>query len=537
MTFIEKPEPVRAECVFGTQQILPLLDAFSQEIDGVRHAQDSEHIHRMRVASRRLRAALPLFASCIPEKKYRPWMQEIQRITMALGDARDADVQIAFLIKLEKKRAAGLRAVSENQVPQGMPDNEAETILLSQLQKKRSKLQTAVVSALEKLERSGIIDDMRKFFTDQKLRALHTRKKPYTYGIAPVAATRISRRLSRFLSYEPWVHTPDAITEHHALRIAAKKLRYTLEAYAPLYRRGLRKPLLRIKKIQEILGDLHDCDVWIDTVMVMLLKERQASRETDVSRNLRAGNIASFRRFLAGREKERKIIYRRFVRYWDFLKRIGLWTELTASLVTGRKQKYRFPVVCPDKEVRPHITRLANEFPAVSDHSRKVTDLALRLFDDLVPLHRMGNRERFLLECAGLLHDIGWKSGQKGHAGRSADMILSDEALPLDLMERVTMALIAQAHRGKIRSESEGIISLLSPDGRTRVLMLAALLRVADGLDSLHLGSTVSVHCVVSQEQILLEPSALRDISAEKERAREKSDLFNRVFDRPLVIR
>jgi hypothetical protein len=67
--------------------------------------------------------------------------------------------------------------------------------------------------------------------------------------------------------------------------------------------------------------------------------------------------------------------------------------------------------------------------------------------------------------------------------------------------------------------------------------MLAALLRVADGLDSLHLGSTVSVHCMISQEQIFLEPSALRDISAEKERAREKSDLFIRIFDRPLVIR
>jgi hypothetical protein len=394
-----------------------------------------------------------------------------------------------------------------------------------------------VISALEKLERSGIIEDMKIFFTDQKLRALHTRKKPSPYGIAPVAATGISRRLSLFLSYEPWVHIPDAVTEHHALRIAAKKLRYTIEAYAPLYRRGLRKPLLRIKKIQEILGDLHDCDVWIDSVMVMLLKERQASRETDVSRNLRAGNIASFRRFLAEREKERKIIYRRFVRYWDFLKRVGLWNELTASLDTGRRQKYRFTVVCPDKEVQLHISRLANEFPAVSDHSRKVTDLALHLFDDLMPLHRMGNRERFLLECAGLLHDIGWKYGQKGHAGRSADMILSDEALPLDLIERVTIALIAQSHRGKIRSESEVIISLLSPDERTRVSMLAALLRVADGLDSLHLGSTVSVHCMISQEQIFLEPSALRDISAEKERAREKSDLFIRIFDRPLVIR
>ena len=86
------------------QRLVPLLDAFSQEIEGVKSRQDIEYIHRMRVASRRLRAALPLFASCIPEKKYRSWMLEIQKITRALGDARDTDVQIAFITKLIKKR-------------------------------------------------------------------------------------------------------------------------------------------------------------------------------------------------------------------------------------------------------------------------------------------------------------------------------------------------------------------------------------------------------------------------------------------------
>ena len=49
-----------------------------------------------------------------------------------------------------------------------------------------------------------------------------------------------------------------------------------MEVYGPLYRLGLKKYLDRVKKVQEILGDLHDCDVWIDTVMVILLKERSA---------------------------------------------------------------------------------------------------------------------------------------------------------------------------------------------------------------------------------------------------------------------
>ena len=46
-------------CWYGLQKLPSLLDAFTREITGVKEAQDIEYIHRMRVASRRLRAALP----------------------------------------------------------------------------------------------------------------------------------------------------------------------------------------------------------------------------------------------------------------------------------------------------------------------------------------------------------------------------------------------------------------------------------------------------------------------------------------------
>ena len=537
MTVIKEPEPLKAECIFGVQRLLPLLDAFSKEIDGVKTAQDIEHIHRMRVASRRLRAALPLFALCFPEKKYQQWMQEIQRITRALGEARDTDVQIAFLTKLVKKRQARMHADDPGSALSIRLTGDVETILLSGLQKKRSKLQSAVVSSLEKLENSGVIDDIRIFFHGQEMRAKSTRKRPSPFGIAPVAASRIGRRLTKMLSYEGWAHNPDAIAEHHAIRIAAKKLRYTMEVYAPLYRLGLKKPLTRVKKIQEILGDLHDCDVWIDAVMVMLLKERLTSQDTTAPKNMRVSKVTSYKHFLAEREKERKILYRRFVRFWDSLVRGRFWDELRKNLNTERKRTYRFSVVYKDNDVRAAVSNLAALYAEGLVHSCKVTDLALMLFDDLESLHRMGARERFLLECAGMLHDIGWKFGQRGHSGRSADMILSDENLPLDVIDRGIIGLVAKAHRGKIRFESDGFFSLLSSDDRNTVLMLAAFLRIADGLDFPHLGSAESIHCTINPQEIILEISALRDISAEKEQALIKSDLFNRLFERKMVIR
>src|SRR5512136_1320606 len=138
MTLPSEPGQVRAECSFGVQRLLPLLDAFSKEIEGVESGQDIEYIHRMRAASRRLRAALPLFFSCIPEKKYRVWMLEVQKITLALVEARDTDVQIAFNQKMikncrrpfDKKHPATDYALGVK--------GDFDSIILMQLQKKRS---------------------------------------------------------------------------------------------------------------------------------------------------------------------------------------------------------------------------------------------------------------------------------------------------------------------------------------------------------------------------------------------------------------
>jgi CHAD domain-containing protein len=537
MTISSEMPSIRAECVFGVQRLIPLLEAFSKERGGVKTAQDIEHIHRMRVASRRLRAALPLFVSCIPERKYHQWLLEIQKITRALGHARDTDVQIAFITKIIKKRGGGMQTDRTDTSYSVRNKGDVETVLLLQLQKKRSKLQAAVVSDLEKLEKSGIIDDMRTFFLTQTS-GINKRKKSPPFGIPPVAALRISRHLKKLLSYERWVHNMDAVAEHHAMRIAAKRLRYTIEIYAPLYRLGLKKYLSRVKKIQEILGDLHDCDVWIDTVMVMLLKERSTYHVKDSSINQQVNRVAGYRHFLSEREKERKRLYLRYLRYWDSLTRAGIWDELRRTLNTGRKRKFILPGNSSEEEIRSSVSTLAGEYPEGVMHSRTVTALALTMFDDLGSFHRMGARERFLLEWACSLHDIGWKYGQKGHAKHSADMIVSDEQLLLDINERNIIALVSRAHRGNASpDESNDFFSLLTPKERESALMLASLIRIADGLDYSHNGSIRSIHCTINPEEVVFEISTVRDASSELERARLKGDLFVRVFKRALVIR
>jgi exopolyphosphatase/guanosine-5'-triphosphate,3'-diphosphate pyrophosphatase len=197
---------------------------------------------------------------------------------------------------------------------------------------------------------------------------------------------------------------------------------------------------------------------------------------------------------------------------------------------------FRPHVPMTEEEIRAAVSIISGEFPGGQKHSLHVTKLSLMMFDSLQPFHKMDGRDRFLLECAGMLHDIGWKEGRKDHNKRSAAMIFKDERLPLDLAERGVIALAAFAHRGSAQLELQGFFPLLSPEYQKKTLKLTGILRIADGLDYLHLSTVQEVHCVI-EDEIFCDVIASSDISHEKERARTKSDLFIRAFGRNLVIR
>ncbi|PKL64122.1 MAG: hypothetical protein CVV32_10740 [Methanomicrobiales archaeon HGW-Methanomicrobiales-3] len=521
---------------FMVRRLPPLLEAFAQEIDGVRVSDDIEYIHRMRVASRRLRAALPVFRPCFSQKSYGRWMAAIAGITRALGEARDADVQIAFLQKYQKKQMAAWkkRHGKDGSEPPVAP---AVRYLLLDLRSRRERYQQRVLSALDSLEKSGVVADMQKTFA---LLASGDRRIPrqaLAYGIPTLAATRIESRLFTLLSYEPWVSHPDAVAEHHATRIAAKKLRYTMEIYGPVYRRGLAKPHARVKMIQEILGDLHDCDVWIDTITRTLLKERGRFRSENEEKRPDTATLASLKVFLQDREKARILLHRRFVRYWESQFRSGTWDELRSTLLSGRRQRFVPAGTCPVAEIREAAEPVAAMAPELLAHERHVTRLALMIFDATRPFHHLPARDRLLLECAALLHDTGWKGGRRKHHERSARIIIVAETLPLDIEERAVIALAAFSHRGKRSPADHPLYRIISQRYQEKALALSALLRVADGLDYEHRGTVLEVHCVIGPDSVSCDVIAEADASVEKDHARSKADLFIVAFGRELVIR
>ena len=248
-------------CFHGARTLLKYLDAMTGMIDGVRQNEDIECLHRMRVASRRLRSLLPLFTDCLPRKQSARWRRQLRRVTRALGRARDADVQIVCLQE-------ALHACSDDRQRLGL-----ERLLL-RFRQQRQAMQAPLVSNLERLVSRGRVGRM-----EMALRYLLATSQIYatpdsarhTYQRSRDA---IFRRLQTALATAATIRGPQSGAELHATRIAIKRLRYTLQAFAPLYPDTLNDAIRAARRLQDVLGDLHDCDVWVETLPKFLTEEK-----------------------------------------------------------------------------------------------------------------------------------------------------------------------------------------------------------------------------------------------------------------------
>ena len=83
--------------IFLARYIDEQTHLFCAEIPGVKRNQDIECLHRMRVASRRLRTALRIYGRYFSPRKVRAWHKKMGNTAHALGSARDQDVQIILL--------------------------------------------------------------------------------------------------------------------------------------------------------------------------------------------------------------------------------------------------------------------------------------------------------------------------------------------------------------------------------------------------------------------------------------------------------
>jgi exopolyphosphatase/guanosine-5'-triphosphate,3'-diphosphate pyrophosphatase len=165
-------------------------------------------------------------------------------------------------------------------------------------------------------------------------------------------------------------------------------------------------------------------------------------------------------------------------------------------------------------------------------HCRRVTTLALSLFDQTAALHGLGPAERGLLEVAGLLHDVGYAVSHSAHHKHSLYLIRNADLDGFSARERDLVANVARYHRKALPADRHAEYMALDDDDRSLVRRLAALLRLADGLDADHFQVVEAATVVDRGDHLRLELRA-RDVPDLAMWAAERNgDLFELEFGR-----
>lgn len=219
------------------QRLVSLLRAMPAAQEG-----DELSVHEARVASRRLREALPVLGARADWDAIDRAGRRVRRITRALGPVRELDVTLLLLAELEGKGAAPKRAIAR-----------VRAAVVEERQKRRRAMLDAI--------KPSRLDKLRKRLV--QVAAPRSRTEPTRSALAE-AATRAADRakcLKAAVDRAGGIYLADRL---HRVRIAAKKLRYALEIQRELTRSRSTARLTRLKHQQDLLGRVHDLEVLIE---------------------------------------------------------------------------------------------------------------------------------------------------------------------------------------------------------------------------------------------------------------------------------
>jgi CHAD domain-containing protein len=211
---------------------------------------DPEGVHSMRVASRRLRGAMRDFMPYIRKRGLTSLLKQTKSIAGALGDVRDQDVALAALEKIEKRAPAEASAALKQiiEVRKGVRDEARRNLESILVPNDMMQLHSEFIAG---------IDGATPLRKTQAAAAV-------TY--AKMSAAVIGERLKELEALSNSLYKPFEVESLHEMRIAAKRLRYALELFQQCWGRALASYAKSAAQMQEALGDLHDCDIWIDSI-------------------------------------------------------------------------------------------------------------------------------------------------------------------------------------------------------------------------------------------------------------------------------
>jgi triphosphatase len=224
---------------------------------GTRIGDDPEDLHDMRVATRRLRAALSIFSEALPVRFGRI-RDELGWVAQALGAVRDLDVQLDQL-------ETWIRGSTEE-------DAAALAPLRGLLEEQRRVSRRRMLAVLD----SGRYEQLITGFSTA-LRGRPIRSPPAARGpLSEIAPSLIGDRHRKVRKAAGRVARTPSPSAYHRLRIQAKWLRYTLEFLTPLFPVEAPPVVKRLARLQDLLGRHQDANVAIGRLR-SLVAERGGS--------------------------------------------------------------------------------------------------------------------------------------------------------------------------------------------------------------------------------------------------------------------
>ena len=195
------------------------------------------------------------------------------------------------------------------------------------------------------------------------------------------------------------------------------------------------------------------------------------------------------------------------------------------------------PEVIPD--ILGHSTLNMLRFYKVGeDHAIQVCRLALCLFDNCRAIHHLDNRDRALLECASLLHDIGISINYYDHARHSSYLIENARLFGLTHREQILVAVVAGWHGGFSNKilRNRVYAEFLDEMDWIKARRMAAILAVANSLDATQRRLIQAINIQNSPGKTLLHLTSKGDISIELQSFEKQRKWFNREFGIELTL-
>lgn len=459
------------------------MERVLEELDEVRTAPEADAVHDLRVALRRCRSLARVMEEVDPDPAW-PKMRKIgSKLFKQLGALRDTQVLEEWVSKL------------------GAEGGVVRQRLLTHLGKNEAEERAAALRAAGKFDAKAwksyerVLGHRARIVAPNSLAAKSLALERLT------AARELHLKALRTVKPEPW----------HELRIGVKRFRYTVESLLPELYESWGEDL---KRVQDLLGEVHDLDVLAETIAGVAGDEPEEARASWMERIAaeRETRLDEYRQLCMGEKR--------------------LWQDWKQGLPQGEQL---------EAAAMARLQATAKALGANGGKAAQVTRLALKLYRELGRLKVGGpfssKQYRKVMEAAARLHGIGAGLHAKSPE-KAARKFLRRLPLPVGWTEPEwdLLGLVVRYHRGKEPKAKQKGFARLTKEEREALCAMAGVLRLARVLPKCGVESSKGLRVERSVDALIVRAPGFEDSEAAAARVAAGKHLLERVLERPLIV-